>query len=221
MAAYYLNTFAPLVINPAGREAHEKYGIPPFVDGSIRREPDLEQPHPSISCLCRAGKFAPRLRIGDVVAYLTKPRKYQSGVPHRRLPAVLQVVHIEPSHEAAAAWYRSRGERLPNNCMAPGNLATPVDQSNRTHVDAKTLDDAKLARRWDGQYAVRARNFGTFLICRPLFRDLSWSAPVVMREHFEKAFGRLPGTQNPGSLPRAQFQSFLELIGIAVTLPDP
>ena len=42
----FLVTYAPLVATAAGRTASENRGIAPFVDGSIRREPDLEQPFP-------------------------------------------------------------------------------------------------------------------------------------------------------------------------------
>ena len=68
----YINTYQPLACNAAGRAASEKFGIPPFVDGSIRGEPDLEHQFPSITCLCRGRNFAPRLREGDRVVYLTK-----------------------------------------------------------------------------------------------------------------------------------------------------
>ena len=57
MPNYYLNSYAPLVSTAAGRKAWELHELPPFIDGSIRREPDLEHEFPSISCLCRAGKL--------------------------------------------------------------------------------------------------------------------------------------------------------------------
>jgi len=73
---YFLTTYTPLVATKDGRVASEKHGIPPFVDGSIRREPDLEHAVPSISCLCRAGKFAPRFQVGDIVGYMTCKGRY-------------------------------------------------------------------------------------------------------------------------------------------------
>ena len=42
MGRLFLNTYAALVATPAGREASKRFGLPPFIDGSIRREPDLE-----------------------------------------------------------------------------------------------------------------------------------------------------------------------------------
>jgi hypothetical protein len=38
----FINSFHVLVNYPFGRESSEKYSLPPFIDGSIRREPDLE-----------------------------------------------------------------------------------------------------------------------------------------------------------------------------------
>jgi hypothetical protein len=99
----FVNTFTPLCRTVAGQEAIKRFGLPPFIDGSIRREPDLEHPQPSISCLCRAGKFAPRLKVDDHVLYLTQKGCY-GNVRERywRLVAVLRVKQIFKSHEAAA-----------------------------------------------------------------------------------------------------------------------
>lgn len=219
---WYLNTYAPLVASKAGRIASLKHGIPPFVDGSIRREPDLEHTFPSISCLCRGAMFAPRLRIGDTVGYMT--RKGRCGdVPerHRRLTAILQVLEVLPSHEEAATWYRSRGLPLPNNCMLPGNPAKPIDHSHRIHEDNRRLDDRRLARVWDAGYRLRASLYGDFVVCHALFRDLSWNAPIVEESMFLAAFGRVPATRNPGSLPQKQFQRFLDLLGVSATLSNP
>ena len=76
MPVAYLVSYAPLVSSKTGREVSRLHSIPPFVDGSIRREPDLQHKYPSVSCLCRTDKFAPRLRVGDFVAYLTQKRRY-------------------------------------------------------------------------------------------------------------------------------------------------
>ena len=55
----YLNSYRPLVLTTAGRQAITKYGLPPLTDGSCRREPDFESSHPSITALCRFTRFAP------------------------------------------------------------------------------------------------------------------------------------------------------------------
>lgn len=79
MPFFYLNTYVPLAASKAGRDASDRYKIAPFVDGSIRREPDLEHPFPAITCLCRADKFAPRLIPGDIVAYMLRKDRYGGG----------------------------------------------------------------------------------------------------------------------------------------------
>jgi hypothetical protein len=72
----FLATYRPLVRSLAGRQAIQEYSLPPFIDGSCRREPDFESPFPSITATCRGGNFAPRLREGDRVAYLTVRGRY-------------------------------------------------------------------------------------------------------------------------------------------------
>jgi hypothetical protein len=67
----FLATFHPLIRTSRGRKAVQEYRLPPFIDGSCRREPDFESPFPSITAICRAGNFAPRLRVDDQVVYLT------------------------------------------------------------------------------------------------------------------------------------------------------
>jgi hypothetical protein len=76
MSRFFLTTYAPLVTTYAGRVACEVHRLKPFIDGSIRREPYLEHRYPSISCLCRADKFATRLEVGDFVAYMTRKGRY-------------------------------------------------------------------------------------------------------------------------------------------------
>jgi hypothetical protein len=55
MTSFYVNSYAPLVSTSAGVEASRRFGIEPFVDYSIRREPDLEHEYPAITCVCRGG----------------------------------------------------------------------------------------------------------------------------------------------------------------------
>jgi hypothetical protein len=78
--ASFLVTFRPPVSRRAGRVAADRFGLPPFIDGSCRREPDLESAAPGVSALCRGGNFAPRLHTGDTAVYLTTKRRW-SGYP--------------------------------------------------------------------------------------------------------------------------------------------
>lgn len=208
---FYLNTYRPLIATRHGREASREHSILPFVDGSIRREPDLEQPFPTISCLCRAGLFAPRLRIGDVVAYVTV-KNAERG--QRRLPALLKVVRLFDTHVDAAAWFHDQGLPLPSNCLVPGNR--PLHMSMSLHAAFGPHRECGKAgcNAWDTGYQMRARQHGRFVVCEALHRDLDWSAPIVHEHHLTEAFGRIPPTRNPSDLPWKGLSRLLSLLGI-------
>lgn len=213
----FLSTYMPLAATKYGRIASTERTIPPFVDGSIRREPDLEHTYPSISCLCHADKFAPRLRVGDNIGFMTQKRKYGlSGEAHRRLTAVLNVVDIQESHESAAAWYCQRNLPLPNNCLVMDNPPKLLEESHSHHKARNRLDDNRLRQVWEREYQKRAKNFGTFVICQSLFSRLSWEAPIIEDEYLIEAFGRIPGTQNPPAVPCNEFQHLMEIIGVCL-----
>ena len=129
----FLATFHPLIHTAAGRRAVQRSGLPPFIDGSCRREPDFESPFPSITATCRAGGVAPRLRPGDTVVYLTVKGTYGRDIqPGWRLVAVLKVVNRFESHVLAADWYRSNNLALPSNCIVEGNPPKPLELTNGT-----------------------------------------------------------------------------------------
>ncbi len=215
----FLNSYIPLVYTRAGQNASTARGIPPFVDGSIRREPDLQHPLPAITCLCRKDKFAPRLQPGDTVAYMTVKGRYgPDRLRHRRLTAVLRVNRVFRSHREAAEWYAACGMPLPSNCMVRGNGPKPLQESHRHHRHGACLQGEVLLRRWDAAYRLRSLQFGAFVVCETLFKDLSWGAPVVEDGHLREAFGRLPGTQNPGVLPAGDLRKLLDLLGIPAVL---
>lgn len=195
---FYMNSFDPLVCTSAGRAAADRHKIPPYVDGSIRREPDFEHPFPAITCLCRTDRFAPRLRVGDVVAYRTNKGRYGSSKPHRRLIAVLRVTHLLDSHQEGAEWYRERNLPLPNNCMVRGNEAKPFDQSHQRRRKTGCASNAQLHRDWDLAYHLRARSFPRFVVCEALFVDLFPNAPALDDDLLIRVFGCIPGSRNPG-----------------------
>jgi hypothetical protein len=220
MIGCYINTYGPLVSTRAGREASCEYNLPPFIDGSIRREPDLEHRYPSISCLCRTDKFAPRLELADIVAYLTKKARYGKEQAHRRLTAVLKVYRVLPTHLDAAHWYRAKGESLPVNCCVPGNRPKAYEHSNRIFSGLACVPQSRIRQQWDKEYRYRASTFPTFVVCKPLFRELRWNAPIVTDSNLIKAFGCVPGTQNPGKLDPKRFVRWLKQYGVHVQLPD-
>lgn len=211
MPSFYIVTYMPLVGSKAGRLAAEAYGLPPFIDGSIRREPDLEHRYPSISCLCRTDRFAPRLQVGNIVAYMTKKAKGE-----RRLTAVLKVHRVCASHRVAAQWYTGRRLPLPRNCMVRGNRPELMSRSHRIFEASDGPGDAAIRREWDSEYRRRAREHGTFVICKPLFRDLSWEAPVVSDRKLMRTFGHTPGTLNPGAHSLDRYCRLMKLLRIPV-----
>lgn len=201
----FLVTYTPLVKNRRGIEAAAVYGYPPFVDGSCRREPDLQHPHPSISALCRFRAFAPRLRSGDAVVYLTKKGRYfDERSRHWRLTAVLEVSQRFESHRAAAAWYANQGHTLPGNCWVSENPPLPL-----THT-IQPSEHASL-EEWDRLYKIRAHRCGVFLACNALFVNLTAAAPIISESQMQTLFGRIPGTQNPPEISEHQLAAIMEL----------
>jgi len=214
--ACYLNSYKPLALTAVGRAASQRFNIPPFVDGSIRREPDLEHEYPAITCLCRADKFAPRLIEDDLVAYMTTKRRFGRSSAHRRLTAVLRVIEVVDSHADGAEWYRQRRLSLPNNCMIPGNRAKPLQRSHQ-HSPVLACGGESGCGLWDRRYRIRARRWGSFAICERLWAELSWDAPVIEDDDFIAAFDSVPGTRNPGALPQDEFNDFLQLMGVELS----
>jgi hypothetical protein len=211
----YPVSYHPLVEHRAGKIAAARYGIPSFVDGSCRREPDFESEFPSISALCRGRNFAPRLRVGDTAAYMTIKRRW-GGHPekHWRLTAVLRVHERFQSHEQAAAWYIAQGLPLPSNCMVDGNPPVPFDQ---------TAQGWPL-QQWDAGYRRRAHENPVFLATVPLFLELE-RPPIVTETDLEEAFGWVPNTLTPPTVPEADIERLLELVtsperGVAAALPQ-
>src|SRR3989338_4654926 len=216
MTKAYLSSYSPLCRNRAGRSAIAQYGIPAFVDASCRREPDFESPCPSISALCHKQKFAPRLKPGDCVIYITHKEKYHPyRERHWRLVAILKVERRFETHEEADRWYSGQGYSLPSNCMVEGNPPVPLEKTDRYR---KSLDE------WDRNYRVRARYCGAFLVCRPIFIELH-NPPRLTDEWMQQVFGRIPGTRNPPRLSPKEYQLLLRLAmrsrGPAVGGPGP
>lgn len=208
---YYLNSFKPLCINRQGRRAVQQFGLPPFVDASCRREPDLQANVPSISALCRGPKFAPRLREGDGIAYLTVKDSYSPvAFRHRRLVALLRVARRFESHSEAAVWYRERGLPLPSNCMVKGNACLPYEMTAGTTRFGKIASIDELLRRWDLSYLARTRTNGAFLACDAEFISLD-DPPVLTEADLLQIFGRIPATRTPPSITEVQYQALLAL----------
>ena len=197
--------FRPLAKTLHGRTAIEQHTLPPFVDASCRREPDFESKFPSITALCRQGHFAPRLQVGDVVAYMTAdfsfPGKSQRT---RRLVAVLRVQRSWrcdeeengiQAHAQAAAWYRQQGLAVPSNCMATNERRMPLDMTDRYKTNL---------RLWDRHYRKIAKKYGAFHACEKIFCDLN-DPPRLTNQQLLKWFGTIPNTREVPPFPPQEF----------------
>jgi hypothetical protein len=199
--AEFLASFNPLCVNGRGRTAIDTFGLPPFIDASCRREPDLESAFPSVSAICRAGAFAPRLRVQDRIAYITTKRPWlDAPLSHWRLVAFLEVIDVLASHEAGAAWYESRGLELPSNCLARGNQPEPIERTAFLVPAAiralATRNQDAAFRSWNAGYLKRAREIPTFIVCRAARLDVL-TPRMVSEQDLVAAFGRVPATQTP------------------------
>jgi hypothetical protein len=159
--SYCLVTFKPLCFNKQGRTAIQRYGFPPYVDASCRREPDLQSAYPSITALSYQPTRA-KLKEDDEVAYMTKQGAYKPyHFLHWRLVAILRVLRRFNSHDTAAAWHGGQDLPLPSNCMVSGDDPLPVDVTGGFPpkiVKMRIQTDVGM-RFWDKGYKERAREW--------------------------------------------------------------
>jgi hypothetical protein len=200
LSSYYPLIFKDTERKGAGRQACQKYGLSPFIDGSCRREPDFESDYPSITALCRTYQFAPRRKKGDIIIYISCKDKYDlpgsPNEPHWRFAAILKVIERRESHREAAEWYKKKGIDIPRNCMIKDTKPCPLDQTLPLPSKFKTL------REWDLSYWKRARVYPVFLICdKSQYINLK-DPPAITKKIMYEIFGhtrsgRTRGTQNP------------------------
>ena len=203
----YLHSYRPLVMNRRGKSAIYRFGFPPFVDYSCRREPDFESEFLSITALCRGPRFAPRLNESDLVVYITVKRKYPGYcLPHRRVTAILRVTKRFESLQEAADWYEASGLALPGNCMVKTN--PPLELEKTTNPKNCTS-----VERWDFTYWSRSRRNGVFLVCEPLFLELQ-CPPIVTEEMLIEVFGKVPGTRTPPSISDQEYCKVAGWVGV-------
>lgn len=198
MSKIYLASYRPIISTRFGKSAVVKYGLRPFIDGSCRREPDFESFfYPSITALCRAGKFAPKLKVGDKVIYLTVRMQGAGQAKVWYLVAFLEVVERFESHQDAAKWYCDYRIEIPSNCIVSGNLSINYCKTSGEYHDIfiQSGCDAAIGV-WDGGYKKRAKSWPVFLACKTLFCDLD-NPPLISSGDLYGVFERIPGTQNP------------------------
>ena len=215
-----LNTYQPLTLSRFGIEASIRFNIPPYVDGSCRREPDFESKYPSITALCRGRACAPRLNVDDRIIYLTVKNDYENfGESHYRLTAILKVFKRFENHQAAAKWYLDNKIQIPSNCLVNGNPPLPIEktiglkpnQMKRilNHDDqfrAKQL--AKMLKEWDNEYWEKTKRYSVFLVCKKIFVELR-KPPIFSIKDLVKIFGRVPVTRTPPEITRNEYKKIL------------
>lgn len=197
----FLATFRPLCATAAGRSAVLRRACPPFVDGSCRREPDFEASRPAITALSRGAQFAPRLRLGDHVAYLTTVGRYAGAdacedEEHWRLVALLRVAQRFESHADAAAWYTRSRLALPRNLVVPGNAPLAFEHTDGVGADGDEETSRAIVKRLEAEHRARAQQYGTVLVCDVLFRELA-DPPAITRAQWTSWCGGVPRTRTP------------------------
>ena len=225
-----LNSFRPLCGNTLGLSAIEKYNFPPFIDASCRREPDFEHEFPSISALCRKGVFAPHLKIGDIIVYMTVDGYFAPYKKGHHLVAILQVEEVYDTHELGEAAYRNSGLPIPSNCMVTGNLPKDFDQTagnfekasqlktflSRTGI-LKSQIGKKRIEFWNNEYFEISKKWKCFVKTIPIYVNLG-NPVLISTNDFNSIFGKLPNTRTPIKLTSAQLIELGKLVGLDIKL---
>ncbi len=213
----FLVTFRPLAASPAGRAAARAHGLPPFLDGSCRREPDFESTFPSITAICRARNLAPGLQVRDRVAYLTVKGRYLDNVESGWcFVAVLRVIRRFPTHRDAASWYKSKGLSVPSSCFVEGNPPIPLEFTDRRpppkirKLVVAERQAARTIRLWDATYRQRVAKCPVFLVTKAEFLELN-KPPLIVAADMLEVFGVIPATRNPLEIKCEQLARLLAL----------
>jgi hypothetical protein len=212
----FLNTFTPISINKIGRNNSKKHNIPPFIDGSCRREPDFQNEMPSITQLCRPGKLVPRLKVGDLVIYLTRLGSYDKSVAHWNFVGILQVIDIVDDHTNAEVYYQKNNLPVSNNIMCNSTCPFPLDMTHESHPNKdKILSEEQIIELWNKSYNYRANKYRKVAITKvwenKLFID---NPPTITREMMNEIFNRIPITQNPPKLRDDEWERFRTIMNI-------
>jgi hypothetical protein len=205
----YLSSFYPLACTKNGKLAAKLHQLPPFIDGSCRREPDFQNDYPAITGLCRPG-FAKKLSVNDIVIYATN----KFGIGSRKIVAALKVINTNfKSHEEAAAWYKENGCSIPNNLMVKETSPFELDLTHQLSSWIKWANAADTLEKWNGEYELRANAHPEVAICEKIFSELENPAELT-EEEMERIFKRRPGTRNPSTITEQQWAELKKIIGL-------
>ncbi|WP_145414856.1 hypothetical protein [Paenibacillus xylanexedens] len=193
----HLVTYYPMILKARGRKAIKKYQLKPYIDHSIRREPNFDHDYPGISALCRKSKLAPKLKIGDIVVYITVKGKHERDTErHHRLVAVLKVIEVCRDHETAAWWYQSRGySPLPTNCIISKSLQW--DQTTLTEEQAEEAE---------ADYIKTANHWPNYIICEKVHMNLETPRAIYENDWLSIIGRPTPNTLNKVNLTPEQYK---------------
>jgi hypothetical protein len=224
-----LNSFRPLCLNEFGKRAIETHHHPPFIDASCRREPDFENPFPSISALCRQGQFAPHLKLNEIIVYITVKGKYFSyDEKHHRLVAILQVTEIYKNHPDGQRGYSKLNAPLPSNCMVNGNPPYKLEHTagkfktkgalKKFMSKPQQLQDVvgqRILDSWNDTYLQKSITWPCFIRTMPIYVNTQNPVPIF-RLDLENIFNKVPNTRNPNIISRKQLIMMGKLCGLKI-----
>lgn len=221
-----LNSFRPLCLTKTGLNAIKEYELSPFLDASCRREPDFENPYPSISALCRQGSFAPHLKINDIVVYMTVGGKFLPFKKGYHLVSILQVREVYNSHEIAKREYLNNNLPIPSNCMVSNN--TPNDflttggnftsklrekQFLSKSYEMQKKIGKRMVKAWDTEYLNKSKKWKCFVKTKPIFVNVD-EPPLISNLDFNYIFGKIPNTRTPNLITKKQLISLAKIAGL-------
>ncbi len=225
-----LNSFRPLCSTKLGLEAIKKYNFPPFIDASCRREPDFQNSYPSISSLCRQGKFAPHLRINDIIVYMTVGDLYLPYKLGHHLVAILQVEDVFKTHHEGAIAYHKEGLEMPSNCMVPDNYPLDFDKTagnfkNNSQLNTflshsekqKLIIGKARIKLWNEDYLRNSKTWQCFVKTKPLYLNIN-DPRQILRSEFIDIFGKLPNTRTPNKITEKQLIDLAKIVGLELLL---
>lgn len=212
----YINSFIPLAFNKAGRIAAKTYNLPLYIDGSCRREPDFQNERPAITQLCRPQKLVPRLKIHDLVIYITKKGRYGTKQAHWKFICILEVIDIQPDHNTAMTFYITNKFPVSQNIMCPLTTPYPLDMTHGLcGFSHSGLTPPTIILIWNRLYQSRANIYRQVAISRIWNNQIYLNNPIVIdHASMKRIFERIPGTQNPPSLTDIEWDNFKKEMNI-------
>jgi len=214
--AVYLTTFIPICYNGNGRNNAIAHGLPPFIDGSCRREPDFQNPFPAITQLCRPGKLVTRLLVGDLVIYLTKVGNYGIPPTHWNFIGILEILNLQINHSSAANYYLANNIPVSQNVICNHTTPFPLGMTHGLCGFAHgNLNSNRIISLWNNIYISRANSYSKVAITNVWEGHLHLNnPPQIIHTMMIDIFGRIPGTQNPPKLTDVEWSAFRRIMNI-------